>query len=633
MPVPCVGRFHGCRKTSSPQRRSRKIKPSKVDIGTLAKFANEPGFVLLREESGWRMYRRPARILSADNPETLAHALAEIDRHVKSGGEASGFLSYEAGYALEPKLRPLLGRHGDPLCWFGLYDTAFALDELSFPPGDTDELIRQSAPAITRGQYDEALGAIHDWISAGDVYQINFTYRMSFESASCPWCLFASLCHRHPVPYAAFVNTGREQIVSLSPELFFNIRGRDILVKPMKGTADRGLTLEDDLRRAEALRVSEKNRAENVMIVDLMRNDLGRICSTGSVKTTRLFEVERFPSVWQMTSTIEGQLREECTPESVIRALFPSGSVTGAPKIRAMELISALESTQRGVYTGSIGYFAPSQAQFNVAIRTAVLQGNQGLLGVGGGITYDSSSTDEWKESQSKAAFLAQDSPDFKIIETMRWDGEYALLEEHLERMRASAEYFGFQFEDEKAREKLDELARSFGNVPHRVRLLLAQDGSLEVDSSEIDFIPFGQVRLAGQTALSSDRFLYHKTTRRRIYNEELAAARSAQCDDALFFNERGELTEGAIHNVFVVNGSLWRTPAIACGVLPGTYRASVLRNRPNAREDVLTLDDLVRADAIYLCNSVRGMFPVRLLEDPKTPQSHTDNPLSYSTR
>ena len=581
----------------------------------MAKFANEPGFVLLREESGWRMYRRPVRILSASNPETLAHALAEIDRHVKSGGEAAGFLSYEAGYALEPKLRPLLGDQSDPLCWFGLYDTAFAVDKLSFPPGDSQEIVQNSAPSITRGQYDEALGAIHDWISAGDVYQINFTYRVAFESMCCPWCLFNSLCHRHPVPYAAFVNTGLEQIVSLSPELFFNIRGRRIVVKPMKGTADRGLTLEDDVRCAEALRVSEKNRAENVMIVDLMRSDLGRICRTGSVKTPRLFEVERFPSVWQMTSTVEGHLREECTPDSVIRALFPSGSVTGAPKIRAMELISELETTQRGVYTGSIGYFAPTQAQFNVAIRTAVLRGNEGILGVGGGITYDSSSFEEWKESQSKAAFLTQDAPDFKIIETMRWEGEYRLLEEHLERMRASAEYFGFQFEERMARATLEGIALGFGNRPQRVRLLLAQNGSLELESSEItDVAPFGRVRLSARTVLSSDRFLYHKTTRRKMYNEELAAARAAECDDALFFNERGELTEGTIHNVFVVNGTLWRTPPITCGVLPGTYRASILKNRRNAREDVLTLDDLACADAIYLCNGVRGMFPVQLL-------------------
>ena len=602
-----------------------QIIPSKIDIGDLAKFAAEPGFVLVRQESGWRMYRRPARILSAADPAALDRVLAEINLHVKSGGEAAGFLSYEAGYALEPKLARLLGDRNDPLCWFGLYDFAEALGELSFPADGSGELVRDLAPAISRDQFDGAMDAIHEWISAGDVYQINFTYRQSFEPASCPWCLFAALCHRHPVPYAAFVNTGREQIVSLSPELFFHIDGNRIVVKPMKGTADRGLTLEDDVRCGGALQASEKNRAENVMIVDLMRNDLGRICATGSVKTTRLFEVERFPSVWQMTSTIEGRLHGDSTPESVIRALFPSGSVTGAPKIRAMELIAELETTPRGVYTGSIGYFAAGQAQFNVAIRTATLRGGCGLMGVGGGITYDSSAPEEWKESQSKAAFLTQDAPDFEILETMRWDGEYRLLDEHLARMRGSAEYFGFRFDEAPVREALERAALEFDCGPRRVRLLLAQDGSVKIETSEIDFVPFGRVRIASQTVLSSNRFLYHKTTRRELYNREWAAAKAAQCDDALFLNERGELTEGAVHNVFVVNGDLWRTPAIRCGVLPGTYRASILKNRRNAQEDVLTLDDLVHADAIYLCNGVRGIFQVQLSEDHEGQEDQED--------
>lgn len=592
------------------------INSPKIDVAALAKFAAEPGFVLLRQESAWRMYRRPAKILSAGDSAALDVALAEVDRHVNSGGEAAGFLSYEAGYALEPKLSRLLDRAHDPLCWFGLYDAAETLRELSFPAGDSADLVRGLTPGISRAHFDGAMSAIHEWISAGDVYQINFTYRQSFESVCCPWCLFASLCHRHPVPYAAFVNTGRERIVSLSPELFFHVRDGRIVVKPMKGTADRGLTLEDDARRGAALQASEKNRAENVMIVDLMRNDLGRICAPGSVRTTRLFEVERFPSVWQMTSTIEGRLKENSAPESIIRALFPSGSVTGAPKIRAMEIISELETTPRGVYTGSIGYFAPGHAQFNVAIRTAALRDGQGLMGVGGGITYDSSAPDEWKESQSKAAFLTQDAPDFHIIETMRWDSEYRLLPEHLDRMRGSAEYFGFRFSEAAARDALEKAALEFGSGPRRVRLLLAQDGSLQVEFGELDFRPFGRVRLASQTVLSSDRFLYHKTTRREAYNREWAAAKAEQCDDALFFNERGELTEGAVHNVFVVKGDLWRTPAISCGVLPGTYRASVLKNRRNAREAVLALDDLVHADAIYLCNSVRGMFQVQLSKD-----------------
>jgi para-aminobenzoate synthetase / 4-amino-4-deoxychorismate lyase len=587
----------------------------KITPNDLEQWAAEPGFVLLRQPCGWRMYRHPVRTISAGEPAALTETLTEVDRQVRAGRESAGFLCYEAGYVLEPRLRPRLAAQTGPLCWFGFYDGAVPISELNLRADDTEEIVRNASSKITRLQYDAALKAIHDWICAGDVYQVNFTYRVAFESQVHPWLLFATLCHRHPVPYAAFVNTGSEQIVSLSPELFFDIQDKHIVVKPMKGTADRGLTLDDDTRRAEELRRSEKNRAENVMIVDLMRNDLGRICRAGSVKTPRLFEVDRFPSVWQMTSTVEGRLNDECTPSSVVRALFPSGSVTGAPKIRAMELISALETTPRGVYTGSIGYFAPTQAQFNVAIRTAVLRHEQGLMGVGGGIIYDSTSSEEWKECQSKAAFLTHTAPEFKIIETLRWETTYWLLEEHLNRMCVSADYFGFQFDKCRTREALEQTTVQFKDRPHRVRVLLARDGSLELDFSELDVLTLGRVRLSARTVLSTDRFLYHKTTHRRMYREELAAARARECDDALFFNERGELTEGTIHNVFVVTGDLWRTPPITCGVLPGTYRESILRSRRNAREDVLTLEDVTRAQAIYLCNSVRGIFQVELLE------------------
>ncbi len=586
-----------------------------LETSALSECAKEQGFALLREGTCWRAYRRPVEVLAATDPEMLAEVLARIDRRVQAGGEAAGFLSYEAGYALEPKLHRLLGKDSRPLCWFGLYDEAHALEQISLPPDAVEEIVENVAATITSEEYDQAIASIRDYIAAGDVYQINFTYPVTFRLKCTAWQLFAALCRRHPVPYAAFLNTGQEQIVSLSPELFFNIQGDRITVKPMKGTADRGLTLDDDKARGEALHASEKNRAENAMIVDLMRNDLGRICRAGTVKTTHLFQVERFPSVWQMTSTIEGHLREECTPDSIVRALFPSGSVTGAPKIRAMELISELESLERGVYTGAIGYFAPGQAQFNVAIRTAVVRDGMGRMGVGGGITFDSSAPEEWKESQSKAAFLTQSAPEFKLIETMRWEGEYTLLEKHLNRLRASAEYFGFRFDEMKVREGLREFAARFTRSPQRVRLLLAQDGSHELSNTEPDSAFFGRVRLSAHRVRSTDRFLYHKTTQRKLYIEELSAAKVAQCDDTLFFNERGELTEGTVHNVFVVTGGVWRTPPLASGILPGTYRAQFLAQHPDAREEILTLNDLKHADAIYLCNSVRSMFPVRLAE------------------
>ena len=591
-------------------------EPRESTAALLSQWAEEPGFALLREGPLWRLYRSPQEVLAPNDGAALLHALDRIQQHVAAGGEAAGFLRYEAGYALEPRLYPLLAKSSGPLAWFGLYRGAEVVTHLPFPEDDAGELAEGTRMEITRDRYCGKIDAIRELIAQGEVYQINFTDRVRFRLTCGAWKLFAALFGRHPVPYAAFLNTGGEQIVSLSPELFFRMEDRRITVKPMKGTAPRGRTLQEDHQRGRELEVSEKNRAENVMIVDLMRNDLGRICRTGSVRTTRLFDVERFGSVWQMTSTIEGDLLEGYTVAAIVRALFPSGSVTGAPKIRAMEHIAALEESERGLYTGAIGYFAPLTAQFNVAIRTATLHGGQGMIGVGGGITYDSSGPAEWEECQWKAAFLTHSAPDFRIIETLSWEPGYTLLESHLARMRDSAEYFGFPFDEPQARAALEELAKLLGPGLRRVRVTLSREGALKIEHSDLRRERFGCVRISARRVSSSDPFLFHKTTHRHVFDQELAAARQAACDDALFLNERGELTEGAIHNVFIVKNGVWRTPPIDCGLLPGTYRAKILRERPDAREEVLTLNDVLAADQIYLCNSVRGLYPVELLRE-----------------
>jgi para-aminobenzoate synthetase / 4-amino-4-deoxychorismate lyase len=582
----------------------------------MAESAEEPGFALLRDGSSWRLYRNPSEILVASDADSLTGALRRVEEHVKRGCEAAGLLRYEAGYALEPRFRPLLARATDPLAWFGLYASCTILADPPFLADDDNVQIQDPRLAIARDKYCAKIAEIRQLIEAGEVYQINFTTRVEFATQCSAWELFCALVRRHPVPYAAFLNLGDEQIVSLSPELFFQIEQGRITVRPMKGTAPRGRTLEEDISAGEGLRSDEKNRAENVMIVDLMRNDLGRICRTGSVKTPKLFDVERYPSVWQMTSTVEGELVEGCTIESIVRALFPSGSVTGAPKIRAMEHIAALEASPRGAYTGAIGFFAPQRSCFNVAIRTVTLRGQSGTMGVGGGITHSSSASAEWEECQWKAAFLTQSEPEFKILETTLWDGEYRFLENHLARMRDSAEYFGFGFDEQEIREALQDLAAHFPRKPQRVRITLAQDGTLEIEHRDYVDERFGRVRISNRRVSGQDRFLYHKTTNRRLYDAEFSAARKARCDDALFFNERGELTEGAIHNVFVVKDAMWRTPPVSCGLLPGTCRAQILRDRPNACEAILTIDDLLHADAIYLCNSVRGIYPVELIFD-----------------
>jgi para-aminobenzoate synthetase / 4-amino-4-deoxychorismate lyase len=569
--------------------------------------------VLLRQGSCWRAYTKPKNVLVANDGASLQQTLRAIETHRQSGGEAAGFLRYEAGYALEPHLRHLLRPADAPLAWFGLYDRCEILPGLGMFADTGRALIRDSRLAITREKYFKKLTAIRRYIEAGDAYQINFTTRVHFQSELDAWNLFLALFHRHPAPHAAFINTGGQQIVSLSPEMFFEIRDGRISVRPMKGTAPRGLLLADDQVAAGRLRASEKNRAENVMIVDLMRNDLGRICRPGTVKTTSLFDVERYPSVWQMTSTIRGELAKNCAADSIVRSLFPSGSVTGAPKIRAMEIIHELESGPRGIYTGSIGYFAKDRAYFNVAIRTIALQGRKGTMGVGGGITHDSSAPDEWNECHWKAAFLLESEAQFQLIETFYWDGEYRLLGGHLARLRDSAKYWNFAYQREAVVAALQNAAKGFLGSPRRVRLTLSAGGEIEVTDSEYSVKRFGRVGISQHVVNSRDRFLYHKTTHRAVYDRELAAARKRGLDDFLFFNERGEVTEGTIHNVFVVKRGLWRTPPVSCGLLPGTFRDHILKTRKSAREAILTSVDLNSADAIYLCNSVRGIYRVAL--------------------
>jgi para-aminobenzoate synthetase/4-amino-4-deoxychorismate lyase len=587
-----------------------------LDAAALERSAQEPGFALIRTGTAWRLYQHPQEVIAISDAAAFPNSLRRIEEHVSAGGEAAGLLHYEAGYALEPLLRPLLSKQNGTLLWFGLYGTASVFDEIYFPASVQRDQIEGVVAAMPLNQYCERLDEIRELIAAGEVYQINFTHPVRFHLKSNAWRLFVDLCRRHPVPYAAFVNTGDRQIVSLSPELFFRIEKGHITVKPMKGTAPRGLMLEDDDQRGRELAASEKNRAENVMIVDLMRNDLSRICRTGTVKATRLFEVERFPSLWQMTSTIEGDLADRCGVGDIFRALFPSGSVTGAPKIRAMQHIARLEMSERGVYTGAIGYFAPSQAHLSVPIRTAVVEDGEGIMGIGSGITYDSSPDGEWEECEWKAAFLTRSVPEFQLLETLIWDQEYRLLDEHLNRLKSSALYFGFQFDERRVRGALQDLASRIGRVAQRIRVTTAREGEVRIERRELSPNRFGRVRISGMQVSSTDRFLYHKTTHRDVYERELAAALNAGCDDALFFNERGELTEGAIHNVFVVKNGIWKTPPIHCGLLPGTYRRKFLRENANAVEEILKLDDLLRADRIYICNSVCAMQSVEL-ENP----------------
>ncbi|MBP6673521.1 MAG: chorismate-binding protein, partial [Bacteroidetes bacterium] len=373
-----------------------------------------------------------------------------------------------------------------------------------------------------------------------------------------------------------------------------------------------------DAALSEWLRNDEKNRSENLMIVDLLRNDIGRICESGSVNVKDMYSVERYETVLQMTSTVEGTLKENVTAVELFRSLFPCGSVTGAPKIRTMQIIHETERHPRGVYCGAIGYISPeNESVFNVAIRTLQLTGNNGVMGVGSGIVHDSEPQQEFDECRLKAAFLLQPHNDFQLLETVLWSHGYTFLEEHMRRLTDSADYWDIPFDAERTSEMLRLTERAFDHQKkYRLRLLISKDGRPTIEAEELTIAPIDfTVRIAPDRVDSTDRFLYHKTTYRELYNRYQKKASAGSIADYLFLNERNEVTEGSIHNLFIEKNGLLITPPLTCGVLAGIYRNDVLRTNPTAVERVLTVEDLRTADAIFLCNSVRGWRKVTLSE------------------
>lgn len=602
------------------------------------------------EEPWTRLFTAPLRVSVANRPAEIPALFSEIERAVHAGLCAAGFFSYECGQCFEPKAAMHENPDG-PLAWFAIYNRSYGFDHATgqflegAPPGLADFRGRSatSDPAaevtaeftITEADYARRVAAIHEWIRAGDVYQLNFTapWRVKTEASSA--ALYASLRAQQPAPYGAFLHwqPGR-RILSFSPELFFRVDNaggtRRITTRPMKGTAPRGRTTREDRERAQWLRNDAKNRSENIMIVDLLRNDLGRLASFGSVHTEELFAVERYPTLWQMTSTITAELRKEIGYEAIFRALFPCGSITGAPKVRAMQLIAQLEGRPRGVYTGAIGFFSPQRTVFNVAIRTLALDGDRGAMGTGSGIVIDSDPAEEYRECLLKAQFLTQSSPQslygsaidfslkFSLIETMLWNESYPLIELHLDRLEDSADYFDFVCDRTEVRSALEKYARALEDrAARKVRLLLDRNGSLTITDellpATIESSHIGRVGIASARTDSADPMLFHKTTHRPLYAEAFRQAAREGFDDVLFFNQRGELTEGAISNVFVEKDGRILTPPIECGLLAGIYRRHLLETRTDVEERVLYEEDLRRADAVYLANAVRGLRRVRV--------------------
>ena len=605
--------------------------------------AESPGSVLLEtsrfDSSNQRSYLflKPIRIVAANQLNEIPALFDQIEAALANGLYAAGYFSYECGYHFEKFSGAPPIPDGNPLAWIGIYSNPTIFDHAQgrfkgpdvvpasapSPEQLSGAVVDHVTPEIGKDEYCARILEIKELIASGETYQVNFTDRVSFDLQSSPAATFAALAKQQPVAYSAFLNVAEQHILSLSPELFFRKDHGRIVTRPMKGTMARGLDANEDKQAALRLQNDEKNRSEHVMIVDLLRNDLGRICTTGSIQVDGLFSAEKYETLLQMTSTVSGLLRPRISYYDIFRSLFPSGSVTGAPKIHTMGIIRELELTPRGAYTGAIGFMSPHGASvFNVAIRTLVIKDGRAQMGVGGGIVADSDPAEEYRECLLKAAFLTRARRDFQLVETMLWEKDFFLLSMHMERLESSAAYFNFACDRAAILLRLHELSKSFAaGKSYRVRLLLSSNGNFTIEDSELRTEQCGGcVRLSPERTSSNDVFIRHKTTQREIYERQYAEARAAGLDEVIFQNERAEITEGAISNIFIKRSGKMITPPLSCGVLPGVFRRYLLETDATAEEGIITMEDLRAAEAVFLCNSVRGLREVKtILTDVST--------------
>jgi para-aminobenzoate synthetase/4-amino-4-deoxychorismate lyase len=574
------------------------------------------GFALIQDGKGWLQFEAPERILLATTSGDVHAALRELDAVAREGLWAAGFIAYEAAAAFGLAVRA--PQAGLPLLWFGVYRKAAECSApviVDAPSG----CVGPWEPALGAPEHARALAALQEHIGRGDTYQVNFTFPLRAGFTGEPSVYFASLLQAQRSRYAAYLDTGRFAVCSVSPELFFDRDGDRLRTRPMKGTAPRGRTAEEDAARAAALVASEKDRAENLMVVDMLRNDLGRVAVPGSVRVRDLFTAERYPTLLQMTSSVEA--RTEAPLSEIISALFPCASVTGAPKVRTMQIIAEMETTPRGIYTGAVGYVGPRRrASFNVAIRTVVVdrESKEAVYGVGSGVVADSNAGGEYAECLLKARILSE-TP-FRLLETMRWTPEegFFLREAHLDRLMASATFFGGEVSRAQVECELASLEARLGQAS-RIRLLVDLDGRVETEASALEAwgqvvngepqlptrdLPPVPVALAGTPVDEASPWLYHKTTRREAYDQ--AQAERPDVHDVVLWNSRGEITEACRSNVVLDVGGGLITPPVRSGLLAGTFRALLLASG-QVREQAATVADLERADRVFLVNSVRG--------------------------
>jgi para-aminobenzoate synthetase / 4-amino-4-deoxychorismate lyase len=551
------------------------------------------------EDRQRRVFQAPRRNIRADMPGQVPAALAALMAAQAEGYWLAGWFAYELGYALEPKLAPCQRGNG-PLLVFGVFDAPTGQ-----APSPTKAYAGPLQPEWDAAAYGRAFARVKAYIAAGDIYQANLSFRAGFAFAGDPFALYTQLAGASAAPYSAYIEEEGRSILSLSPELFFDLTAAGVLTaRPMKGTMPKEAG-------AAALAASSKDRAENLMIVDLIRNDLGRVARLGSVAASDLFRIEAYPTLNTMVSTVTAELKPGAGIGEIVRALFPCGSVTGAPKIRAMEILRELEDSDRGAYCGAIGYFAPlkgeegGSARFNVSIRTLTIADGRGSLGIGGGVVQDSAAASEYAECLLKARFFEVGRVPLRLIETLRYEDTFVRLDRHLARMEKSASVFGLGFDTGKAMAALQAVVAG-QTGPLRARLTLDEAGEHHAIAAPLAANPpHWTYAMSPRPVASRDPLLHHKTDWREFYEQEAARHGS---DEVLFLNERGELAEGVRSNIFIRRDGKLLTPPLSAGILPGCLRAELIEQGA-CSEAVLTPDDLARGE-VYFGNSLRGLIP-----------------------
>ena len=568
-----------------------------------------------KKDDSWRIFSSPLEVLCTHDLNQVKDVLNEVQNKVeKKKLIAAGYLSYEAAPAFDNAYS--VNEKGSlPLICFGLFKDYKIEKTLESQKLKSAEAIEWEI-TTDRTLYESHLKYIKDQIKLGNTYQVNYTLRKHTNTISNPYDFF--LEKAKDAPYAALIDSDEHTIISMSPELFFKLNGESLICKPMKGTSKRGKNLHEDIALMEELKNSEKDKAENIMITDMLRNDMGKISKIGSVKVLSEFDIEKYPTVWQMTSSIESQTSASIA--EIFEALFPCASVTGAPKVSSMKIISEIEEQPREIYTGAIGYIAPNnEAQFSVPIRTILSdkKAYRSVYGTGSGIVWDSESQKEWDECQNKSAILSANSQNFELFETMRWDSNKRIFLEklHLDRLKDSAEFYNFKFHHEKINDKLQDYLKNLGSESEKIiRLFLAKDGEIRLTTSaykEQNKDKSHYISLAMQPVNSEDLSLYHKTTNRSVY--ENAIGENQDCDDILLWNEAGNITESTISNVIFKKDSEYYTPPVSCGLLSGTYRTHLI-SQGHLKERIIPKAEINLYSEIYLINSVRGKYPVKLI-------------------